>query len=225
MVTPWKDRQEGDGWTMYLGDCREIMPSIVRCDALITDPPYGISYNHDETPQSKHVYDHRRNVTPVVNDDEAFDPSHLLSYETAVIFGGNCFAHRLPERAAWLCWDKATRNGLGIRIAEFDLAWARPLARSQMFRHLWSGAYRETERDCFVHPTQKPVELMKWCMERVGVKSGASVLDPYAGSGSTGVACIETGRSFVGIELDAAHFATACARLRSATPCLFGRTT
>ena len=224
LSNPWRDMQEGDGWRMYLGDCREVMPTI-EADALITDPPYGISYNHEDVPQSKHVFDQGRNTDAVPMDDEPFDPSHLLGFRRAVIFGANCFADKMPVRAAWLCWDKATRNGLGIRIAEFELAWARPLARPQMFRHLWSGAYRETERDCFVHPTQKPVELMKWCMERVGVPKEAIVLDAYAGSGTTGVACIETGRRFVGIEIDERYFRIACNRLRSATPCLFGAKT
>lgn len=219
-----RDVTHGENWTMYLGDCREIMPTLTGIDAVVTDPPYGIAYNHGPNPQAKHAFSHRRNVSPVPMDDKRFDPSHLLGFETLVVFGANCFSHSMPERAAWLCWDKVTKNGLELRIGEFELAWARPLARPQMFRHLWSGAYRETERDCFVHPTQKPVELMKWCMECVKVEQNATVLDPYTGSGSTGVACIETGRKFIGIEIDRKYYEIACNRLRSATPCLFGNT-
>jgi DNA modification methylase len=66
-----------------------------------------------------------------------------------------------------------------------------------------------------VHPAQKPVELLKWCMDQARVPEGATVLDPYMGSGTTGVACIRTGRKFIGIEIDAGHFATARKRLEN----------
>lgn len=222
-MTAYRDRVDGDGWTMYLGDCREILPTLTGIDAVVTDPPYGIDYNGGDDPQGKHALSHRGNMKAIYGDDEPFDPSHLLAFDRLVMWGANCFASSIPVNPAWLCWDKVTRNGLDLRIGEFELAFARPLRRPQMFRHLWSGAYRETERDTFLHPTQKPVALMAWCMDRIGVDRGSTVCDPYAGSCPTGVACIETCRKFVGIEIDESYFKVACNRLRNATPCLFGR--
>lgn len=68
-------------------------------------------------------------------------------------------------------------------------------------------------KEPIIHPTQKPVELMAWCMEQAKVPEGALVLDSYMGSGTTGIACIRTGRRFVGIEKDPTHYATALKRI------------
>ena len=224
MRTP--DWQSDDGAIqLHCCDCAELLPTIEAgaVDAVVTDPPYGISYNHEESPQSKHVFSHRRNLTPVANDEKPFDPSPWLQFKRLVLWGANCYADRLPVNPAWLCWDKVTQNGMKLRIGEMELAWARPLARPQVFRHLWSGAYRASEQGDYFHPTQKPIDLMAWCMSRVGAPIGCTIFDPYMGSGTTGVACVRTDRRFIGVELDESHFATAIKRIKRelAQPRLF----
>jgi len=122
--------------TLYLGDCLEILPTLPKVDAVITDPPYGISYDAS--------YDKYKNG---IARDEAtwdvkqFDPSPVLALDTpTIMWGGNCFASRLPDHAGWLCWLKTTRNNAEIRQADMELAWTNCVNRSQTFRHLWVGA-------------------------------------------------------------------------------------
>ena len=189
--------------------------------ALITDPPYGINYNREKIVQKKHHKSNRGQIKPVEGDDQSFDPSPWLAYKYIVLWGANCYSNKLPVQLAWLCWDKVARNNMRLRVSEMELAWAKPLRRPQMFRHMWCGAYRDSERGKAFHPTQKPVQLMKWCMDKIGVPKNCTVLDPYMGSGTTGVACIQTKRRFYGIEIDKDHFATAVRRIEAAQndPC------
>ena len=203
---------EGNGMRLILGDCLEVMKSIppTSVHAVITDPPYGIKYN----PQSKK----HGSFTPhekIIGDDSPFDPAPMLRFTKFIIWGANCFASRLPDSPVWLAWDKATRNGLKLRIAEMELAWTWGISRPQMFRHLWSGAYRASEAGTHYHPTQKPVALMAWCIKLL-TKPGDVVLDPYMGSGTTGVACVQTGRDFIGIEIDPGYFKIAERRIKEA---------
>jgi len=213
------DWQSDDGAIrLYCGDCLELLPTLEagEVDCVVADPPYGIAYNHEESPQSKHVFSHRGNIDPVLNDEKPFDPSPWLDFKRVVLWGASCYADRLPVNPAWLCWDKVTRNGMNLRIAEMELAWARPLARPQVFRHLWSGAYRASEQGDYFHPTQKPIALMAWCMSRVGAAEGCTILDPFMGSGTTGVACVQTGRRFIGIEISEEYFDSAVKRIAAA---------
>jgi len=210
------ERVEIGDAVLYHGDCQEILPTLPKVDAVVTDPPYGISYNHEETPQAKHVRSKRRNLDPVPHDDKPFDPLPWLAFKRCVLWGSTCFYKSLPPQRAWLAWDKVTNNGLKLRIAEFECAYAHPLARSQMFRFMWSGAFRDAERGTSHHPTQKPVALMEWCIGRVGCLPGETILDPFMGSGTTGVACANLGRKFIGIEIERKYFDIACERIAAA---------
>jgi site-specific DNA-methyltransferase (adenine-specific) len=201
--------------TLILGDCLEVLPTLPRVDAVVTDPPYGINHNHDGA--AKHAASNRGQTQTIIGDDQPFDPSPFLTLaDRVVMWGAHCFCHRLPTNPAWLAWDKVTKNGLALRIGEMELAWARPLARPQMFRYLWSGAYREGEAGEYLHPTQKPIALMQWCMGRVGVPVDGLVFDPFTGSGTTGVAAIRTGRRFIGIEIEPRYFEIAKRRIGEA---------
>jgi site-specific DNA-methyltransferase (adenine-specific)/modification methylase len=199
--------------TLYLGDCLEIMAEMEAgsVDAVVTDPPYGIAYNQEAVPQSKHIFHHGRQTASIQNDAGPFDPTPLLAYKAAILWGANCYASRLPDRPTWLVWDKVTRNGLALRIAESELAWTNCIQRSRVFRHLWSGAYRESENGETYHPTQKPVALMAWCLSLI--PRYRRILDPFMGSGTTGVACMNLGRRFVGIEIEPKYFDIACKRI------------
>lgn len=185
--------------TLWHGDAREVLPGRLTKPVLITDPPYGIDLDTDYSRFKNAGTAHRK----VAQDAEAFDPEWLLArFSRAVIFGGHNFASRLPDSGSWIVWDKVLKNDLGVRIAEAELAWTRGvLTRTRSFRHLWSGAFRASERGTAYHPCQKPVALMGWIV-RLVTQTVDTVVDPYAGSGSTLVAAKVEGRKAVGCELD-----------------------
>ena len=180
---------------LWWADCREVLPILDRPDLILTDPPYGISY---DATHSKFKNGISRDAATW--DIAPFDPSAVLSIKCrTIMWGGNCFSSRLPDSTAWLCWAKTVRNGTDIRQSDMELAWTNCVMRGQTFHHLWIGAFRDSENGIQnQHPTQKPIALMQWCIERV--KQVEVVLDPYMGSGTTGVAAIQLGRKFIGIE-------------------------
>ena len=202
-----------DNITLYHGDCLEILPTLETgsVDAVVTDPPYGISY---DSSHSKYKNGIDRGVAAW--DKKPFDPSPILSLGLpTIMWGGNCFASRLPDHPGWLSWRKTVRNGAKIRQADMELAWTNCVRRSRTFEHLWIGAYRASESGIRnVHPTQKPIAVMEWCLSFT--LDGCTILDPYTGSGTTGVACIRTGRSFIGIEIDERYCEIAAKRLETA---------
>ena len=200
---------------LYLGDAREVLPDIPSKRAvLVTDPPYGIDL---DTGQSKSVTKttHRK----VHGDDVDFDPAWLLErFDRAVIFGGNNFASRLPDSGDWIVWDKVTRNGLKMRIAEYELAWSRGVTgRTVGLRHMWSGAFRASERGTSFHPCQKPVALIDWILSLPGIRGADTVVDPYAGSGATLLAARNAGLYGVGAEIDERYCEVIAERLSSQT--------
>ena len=196
--------------TIYHGDCREILASV-QADVVVTDPPYGINYNGEDAPQAKHVHSDGRQTARVYGDHEPFDPRPLIGWPF-ILWGANCYASRLPDLPVWLCWDKVTRNGLNLRIAECEFAATNCVGRSRVFRHLWSGGYRASESGHFLHPTQKPIALMRWCLTLPGVPDG-TVLDPFMGSGSTLRAAKDLGRKAIGIEIEERYCDVAAKRL------------
>ena len=207
-----KPYYDEDGITIYHGDCREVSASL-DWGCVLSDPPYGISYNHDPKSQSKHIESHRGQTAPVMNDDKPLDPAPWTD-KPFILWGANNYAQRLPvELRVWLCWDKVTRNGLKLRIAECEFAATNCVGRSQVFRHLWSGGYRATERGDFFHPTQKPIALMKWCIGLAGFPKKGTILDPFMGSGTTLLAARDMGRKAIGIELEEKYCEIAVKRL------------
>jgi hypothetical protein len=181
----------------------------------VTDPPYGIAYD-----ASHKKYANGKNHGTAEWDKEPYDPTPILKLQKpSIVWGGNCFASKLPDYPGWLCWVKINRNGAKIRQAEMELAWTNCIRRSQSYRYTWIGAGMEGETNRVnggtIHPTQKPVALMAWCMEAMQLPESATVLDPYMGSGTTGVACIRTGRKFIGVEKDARYFEIARQRLEN----------
>jgi site-specific DNA-methyltransferase (adenine-specific) len=212
--------------TLYLGDCRDIMETLEKADAVVTDPPYGINFTHSgKWGSASNIPDHRRAVpknlakTAIMGDDEDFDPAHLLAAaKILVLWGANHYAHKLPPAPSWFVWDKL--DGLEpVSFSDCELAWCNVGKSARLFRYLWQGICRAGRQDEAggkkFHSAQKPVPLMAWCMERAKVPQGATVLDPYMGSGSTGIACIRTGRRFIGIEKDPTHYATALERIKT----------
>jgi len=207
-----KPYYESGGITIYHGDCREILPAGLEYDTVISDPPYGIHYNEEDEPQAKHVASHRCQVASVFGDDKPFDPRPWID-RPAILWGANCYSDKLPALPTWLVWDKVTRNGLKLRIAECEFAWTNCVARSQVFRYLWSGAYRQEERGEYWHPTQKPVDLMRWCIS-LARPVPTIILDPFMGSGTTLRAAKDLGRKAIGIEIEEKYCEIAALRLQ-----------
>ena len=204
--------------TLYLGDCREVLPTLGKVDAVVTDPPYGIGLNTDNrrfsggnTAQiSRHgngvgSADGRR----IANDAEPFDPSFLLDLPgDKIIWGWNNYPDLLP-RGACLVWLKRNDDAFGSFLSDAELAWMSKGHGVYCRRDLSNNAITNDR----AHPTQKPVSLMEWCLGFIP-KAGL-VLDPFMGSGSTGVACAAMGRRFIGIELDPGYFDAACRRIET----------
>lgn len=212
-----------DSASIYLGDCRDIIPTLKNVDAVVTDPPYGIGYQHGGGGKMG-VLSHNE---AILHDDQAFDPTHLVKLcrvkmggvggkSPLVIWGANHFANKLPP-GTWLVWDKACGMGPHSSFVDAEFAWTTRKTPRCVFHHLWLGLLRAgegtTNNHRRAHPAEKPVELMLWCLETCRIGLGKTVLDPYMGSGTTGIACIRTGRKFVGIEKDPKHFETAIQRI------------
>lgn len=215
-----KERVEqlAEGITLYLGDCRDVLPSLGRVDAVVTDPPYGISYK-SPSGRGKTI---RGDYAVIAGDTEEFDPSPFLSFEQVVLFGANHYANKLPNSAKWLIWDKrdgATSNN----NSDCEMAWVKVGGSARLIRYLWNGMLKASERDDLrVHPTQKPIAVMEWVIEQTS-EEGQTILDPYMGSGTTGIAAVRLARKFIGIEIDERYFSIACKRITQALkqPSLF----
>lgn len=213
--------------TLYLGDCAEVMPTLDKADALIADPPYGISYSRDS--KSSYKLDAfwgegaRRDLggkdpAPLIGDDRPFDPSPLLSRaRKLILWGASAYADKLPANYGWLIWDKQIVGNWSGGHAE--MAWTNFLGSSRIHRQRWQGIVRAGE-ECpyvggrLVHPTQKPVALMRFCIEQA--KRPQTIVDPYMGSGSLGVAAVEMECCYVGIEIHEPYFEIACERVENA---------
>lgn len=207
--------------TLYLGDCREILPSLGKVDAVVTDPPYGIGYKPGGGGRFTAPHGHSYNVgkrswgeNAVRGDEVEFDPRPLLqlSADHRILWGANNFANALPNRQGWLFWDKYLDES-SLTFAEGEFAWTDLNITARAFRHLWNGVCKDSETGkARIHPTQKPAALMLWCVGLLP-DTATLILDPYMGSGTTGVACVQLGRKFIGIEIEPKYFDIACKRI------------
>lgn len=188
--------------TLYLGDCLQILPTLEKVDAVLTDPPYGIGMDGGKI--GKAVYERLSNW-----DARPANVAPILALGVpTVIWGGNYFP--LPPSPCWLVWDKETQGV--TTFADCELAWTNCDKAVRMVRHLWSGPYMRV-KESRAHPTQKPVRVMEWSL---GFVPHGVTLDPFMGSGTTGVACANLGRKFVGIEIEPKYFDIACERIAAA---------
>lgn len=202
--------------TLYLGDCADVLPVLPRVDLVCTDPPYGIGADKGAavggTDASGRYARRPKQYTGGWDDARPADLSPILNAgKHAIIWGGNYFADMLPAGGRWLFWDKL--NSMPS-YSDGEIAWTNlPGVSVKKFTQCNNGlaSLKDGER---VHPTQKPVGLMKWCLGFL--TDAASVLDPYLGSGSTGIAAVQMGKNFIGIERDPTFFAAACKRIEDA---------
>lgn len=208
--------------TLYLGDCREILPLLPKVDAVVTDPPYGIGEAGGKaktrtsglTSKIRDAQSYRRDYGDDDWDDEPISQDVIDLIQGGarwkVIFGGNYYA--LPPTSCWLVWDKL--NG-DTDFADCELAWTNFPKAVRRIRFLWNGCMRRERDVAREHPTQKPVDVMKWCIEHVPAPC-RTILDPFMGSGTTGVAAVKLGRKFTGIEREPKYFDIACRRIQEA---------
>lgn len=194
---------------LICADCRDVLPHLPEVDACITDPPYGIAYNPAQYPNSDFS-------VGVLGDEYEFDATALASITPLVIlWGANNYAASLP-RGGWLVWDKrCNEDGDRALGSPFELAWCSN-AKLYKIARIMHGAFINADGRGIkrVHPTQKPIALMKWCIGLAG--TAQTILDPFMGSGTTGVGAVQMGRDFIGVERDPLHFATACKRIEEA---------
>jgi len=201
--------------TLYLGDCLEILPTLKQVDAVITDPPYGIGEAAGKNASRGKL----AKVTPFDSDDWDDKPldRDTINYIKnlgieVIIFGGNYYY--LPPTSCWLVWDKV--NGKSD-FADCEMAWTNINGAVRLKRYQWAGMLQENmkNKEVRVHPTQKPIPVMEWALTQCK-KAPQTIADPFMGSGTTGVACMNLGRKFIGIEIEPKYFEIACERIEQA---------
>jgi DNA modification methylase len=193
--------------TLYCGDCLEILPTLPKVDAVVTDPPYGINHARDRNSQADGWVDYPANGWDRERPPrEVFDLMRAKS-EDQIIWGGNYFTDYLPPTMRWLVWDKGQRN---FSLADCEFAWTSQAKAARIFNYSRGQALQDGKE----HPTQKPLALMEWCL--TFLDSAQTIVDPFMGSGTTGVACVNLGRRFIGIEKATEYFDIACERIAAA---------
>lgn len=203
--------------TLYHADAAEILPTLAPVDALVTDPPYGIGEAAGKN-ASRGLLAVAVDYGVDTWDDVTVSPVLLnlaiAKARHAVVFGGNYYS--LPPSSCWLVWDKEINGD----FADCELAWTNLKKAVRRIRYMWNGMLRQNKEPRGEHPTQKPVQVMEWAIKQLpdGV---TTILDPFMGSGTTGVAAVSMGFKFVGIEREEKYFEAACRRIRNHQQRLF----
>ena len=203
--------------TLYLADCMEVLPTLPKVDAVITDPPYGIGADKGKKGsipfkggKPVEMAWHPENEWDKLRPPESVIRMTVDSGRVAVVWGGNYFADLLPPMGRWLWWDKCqTMPSYG----DGELAWTN-LPQKTPKKFVLANNKLLADRVERHHPTQKPLQLMHWCISLAG--DVQTVIDPFMGSGTTGVAAVQMGRKFIGIEREPKYFDIACERIARA---------
>jgi len=204
--------------TLYLGDCMEILPTFKEksFDLCLTDPPYGLGV------LSKGPFGSNAKRFELSDwDDQGLSREQFEAIKRVsnwmIVWGYNHLADILGPCTRALVWDKWCKNDCQLSFADCELAYSNLKGPARTFHHRWMGGGRdsETNKDYRYHPTQKPIAVMNWCLSLSGGVV-QSVIDPFMGSGSAGVAAVQSGLSFVGIEREPEFFDAACLRIEEA---------
>jgi site-specific DNA-methyltransferase (adenine-specific) len=216
-----------EGVTLYCGDCRDVLPTLGRADAVVTDPPYGVGFtgkagHYRNEPNAKRTDTYRSFADTPQNFDEVVLPalkSALAIADRGAVFmasrniprlpDGDLGGIYLPNGCGLSSWG--FQNFMHVMFYGTDPYLAAGLGCRPNGRH---GIYGN-DANQVDHPCAKPLAAMKWAVARASFE-GHSILDPFMGSGTTGVACVALGRQFVGIEIEPAYFETACKRITAA---------
>ncbi len=211
--------------TLKLGDCLTLMRELPdgAFDYCVTDPPYGIGESDRKNiSRGNRGFGGSKASAPIAAveyaafkwDTQKISPEHIREIRRIsrhqVIFGGNYYADQLPPSSSWIVWDKINSGD----FADCELAWTSHKKAVRQFRYMWNGMLKQLPETRY-HPTQKPLALMKWVIENY-TDEGATVLDPFAGSGTTLVACAQMGRPCTGYEIDERYFTIAQRRTLAA---------
>jgi DNA modification methylase len=191
--------------TLYLGDCLEILPTLGPVDAVVTDPQYGIDAARDRHSQQWGWRDYPAGGWDKKRCDAERLRATLAAGKHAIIWGGNYFTDLLPPSEKWLIWDKGQQD---FSLADCELAWCSFPGAVRRITYSRSKAMQDGKE----HPTQKAVAVMAWSIEKLP-PGCSTILDPFMGSGTTGVACVRLGRRFIGIEIEPRYFDIACKRI------------
>lgn len=231
--------------TLWHGDSLALLRerAFGKVGAIVSDPPYGIGYQHggsdaDRTSARPGVKSRASSASKIEGDDAPFDPQPWIALAPAsrekglnggarhiLLWGADHFRTRLPEGGTLLAWDKHIGKGPDDSFVDCEWAWCGRTVRREVFRLLWKGVLRDKTNPFDnsangsprrLHVSQKPVELMRWCIDKARPLTGLPVLDPYIGSGSTLIAAMTLGLPAIGVEIDEAIFETACERVREA---------
>lgn len=201
------------------GDCLEKMKEIESgsIDLILTDPPYGIGESKGKNKSRGKLAISKDYGVKAWDDNrpnEKYFKEMLRISKNQIIFGGNYFADLLPATSCWIVWDKD--NGKND-FADCELAWTSFKSAVRYFKYKWNGMLQGnmSKKEKRVHPTQKPLPLMEWIISKYS-KEKITILDPFMGSGTTGVACCNLNRNFIGIEKDPEYFKIAEKRIESA---------
>lgn len=192
--------------TLYQGDCREILPLLPKVDAVVTDPPYGLDDWNNRGTNGPRPFDSEFTKSwdkPI--DSEVIKQIREASCDQ-IIWGWNYFADLLPRTKQVFVWNKGIR---GMHFNDCELAWTSQFREASRVFDFHPSAMEPKQ-----HQTQKPIALMRWCIGRL--PTARTILDPFMGSGTTGVACVKLGRKFFGIELEPKYFDIACKRIEDA---------
>lgn len=198
---------------LYYADCLDVLPTLPKADLVIADPPYGVGEN-------AHRVASRTKLAATIDygsfdwDSAPASPEQISATMAAgrhcIIWGGNYF--NVPPSRGWLVWDKINSGN----FADCELAWTNLPISVRLFRHMWNGMLRDSEKsEPRVHPTQKPIALMKWCISKVKEKPKL-VVDPFMGSAPVGIACMDMDIQYIGIEKMKRNFNIACERIERA---------
>jgi len=213
--------RDDDTWLLAQADARRIPLADLAVDAIVSDPPYGMDWDTDTNRFSGggRVRSMKVHATSdVAGDDEPFDPTPWLRFPRVILWGANHYAARLPVGTT-LVWVKKADHHFGTFLSDAEVAWMKGGHGVYCYRENFPPPCRIAEGGLVkrvAHPTQKPVSLMRWCIERLRLPKGATILDPYMGSGTTGVAAVQLGYRFIGFELDPWYCEVARRRIANA---------
>ncbi len=203
-LASFRKEQIGD-CTLYLGDCSEILPLLPRVDAVVTDPPYGVLSEAGSAATRRSGGNRDKGVMAWDVAPESGLLAMLRQISEWQMIWGGCHLE-LPPTFGYLVWDKQID---GLNFGEVEYCWTNAKFAPRVFRYRAVGVDGGK-----LHPTQKPAQLMQWCLGFL--PNARTILDPFMGSGTTGVACVKLGRKFIGIEIEPRYFDIACRRIEQA---------
>jgi site-specific DNA-methyltransferase (adenine-specific) len=194
------------------GDARRLPIYPESIDAILGDPPYGINARTAYRANGRGRLAECNNFPPIIGDKTPFDPIPWLRFHRVILWGANHYPSRLPDRGRWLVWDK--RDGMPSNDnADVEMAWCSLQGVARICVHRWNGMIKASEQtDHRVHPTQKPVALMRWCLQFLNLKPNSLIVDPWCGSGPTAIAAAQEGHRFIGLDLDREYLKIAWTR-------------